>query len=74
MSILYKYATFLSQNGSDEFDKIYTPGTPTPRSGIYRCTHCSTAVTSVHPHPLPPQNHHEHKSPGLVRWQLAVWG
>jgi hypothetical protein len=58
----FKYAYFLSQQNLVEFDQTVRPGTPTGISGIYRCTGCGLSITSVHPYPLPPQNHHQHES------------
>lgn len=73
--ILYKYSQFLSQNPSEEFDKLHEPGAATPYSGIYVCEGCGKEATSVSPHPLPPQNHHQHTpAQGKIRWRLAVWG
>lgn len=74
-NILYKYSQFLTRSDDEEFDKIHEPGTPTPYSGIYRCEGCGKEATSVHGHPLPPQNHHQHTTEqGKIRWRLAVWG
>jgi hypothetical protein len=73
--IVYKYDQFLTKSDDEKFDKIHEPGTPTPYSGIYRCEGCGKEATSVHPHPLPPQNHHQHTAEqGKIRWRLAVWG
>ncbi|MCE0497849.1 MAG: hypothetical protein LV481_07890 [Methylacidiphilales bacterium] len=75
MAIFYKDASYLSHSNSEVFDKLHGPGTETPHSGIYRCEGCGKEVTSVMPHPLPPQNHHQHtQSQGLIRWRLVVWG
>jgi hypothetical protein len=69
----YKYPQFLTQQNTAEFDAIHEPGVATPYSGIYRCEGCGLSVTSVHPHPLPPQNHHQHSTAqGRVRWRLVV--
>lgn len=67
----YKNAHSVSVNHSDEFDKIYEPGAPTPHSGIYRCINCGKEATSVLTHPLPPQNHHQHPAAQAIRWQNA---
>ncbi len=73
--IIYKYGKFLSQADDEKFDKIHKPGDATPYSGIYRCEGCGDAVTSVSPHPLPPETHHTHSTEqGKIRWRLAVWG
>jgi len=70
----YKYAEYLAHSESDEFDKVCGPATPTPFSGIYRCMGCGREDVSVHPYPLPPQNHHQHTAAqGAIRWRLAVW-
>jgi hypothetical protein len=75
MSILYKYENLLSKSIDAKFDEIHEPGVPTPYSGIYICHGCGKEVTSVNPHPLPPQNHHQHTTEqGKIRWRLAVWG
>jgi len=69
----YKYPQFLLQEQGSEFDTIHEPGQPTPFSGIYRCEGCGLSVTSVTPHPLPPQNHHQHTTQqGRIRWRLVV--
>ena len=70
---LYKYQQYLSSSGHTAFDQLHEPGTPTPYSGIYRCEGCGHEVTSVHSHPLPPQNHHQHTyGQGAIRWRLVV--
>ncbi len=69
----FKYAYFLAQQNLAEFDQSTRPGTPTAISGIYRCTGCGLSVTSVHPHPLPPQSHHQHENALVpILWQLIV--
>lgn len=69
----YKYNQFLAVEQGPEFDALYLPGQPTPFSGVYRCEGCGHSVTSVHSHPLPPQNHHQHKNVlTLIRWRLVV--
>lgn len=69
----YKYAKYLAQEHGAEFDAVHGAATPTPFSGIYRCEGCSQSITSVLPHPLPPQNHHQHASgQGSIRWRLVV--
>lgn len=71
---LYKNAAFLASSSSEAFDKIYTPGTATPHSGIYRCIGCGDEIASNAGNPLPPQNHHQHNtSQGDVRWQMIVY-
>jgi len=70
---LYKFSKFLEVSTHAAFDAIHEAGVPTPFSGIYRCTGCGHEVTSVRPHPLPPQNHHQHtQAQGRIRWQLVV--
>lgn len=70
----YKNGNFLTQEQGAEFDAIHNPGVATPFSGIYRCTGCGHSITSVRPHPLPPQNHiHQHQNLLVpIRWQLIV--
>jgi hypothetical protein len=69
----YKYGEFLHKENGPEFDAIHEPGTATPFSGIYRCEGCGQSITSVHPKPLPPQNHHQHSAgQGRIRWRLVV--
>ena len=69
----YKYPQFLTQADDTVFDQIYEPGTATPNSGVYRCEGCGHSITSVKPHPLTPQNHHQHTyAQGRIRWRLVV--
>jgi hypothetical protein len=69
----YKYGQFLTRQEGPEFDLLHHPGQPTPFSGVYRCEGCGLSVTSVNPHPLPPQNHHQHpNSLTPIRWRLVV--
>ncbi len=68
----YKYAQYLIQETGAEFDLVHRPGEATPYSGIYRCEGCGLSATSVHSHPLPPQDHHQHPSEVPIRWRLAV--
>jgi hypothetical protein len=73
MAALYKYPQFLGKSEHAAFDTIYEAGVMTPYSGIYRCEGCGKCVTSVSPHPLPPQNHHQHTiQQGRIRWRLIV--
>lgn len=69
-----KYPQFLHQRDHATFDLILDPGTITPDSGIYRCITCGWEAVSTAGHPLPPQNHHQHRSDhqGGVRWVLNV--
>lgn len=71
---LYKESKFIAYSSSDEFDKVYKPGTTTPHSGIYRCTHCGKEDACNQGNPLPPQNHHQHStSSGSIAWQMVVY-
>jgi hypothetical protein len=70
---IYRYMQFLEQSPNQVFDQLYTPGTATPHSGIYRCEGCGKNEVSTHAHPLPPQNHHQHTAAqGAIRWRLVV--
>lgn len=70
----YKYNKYLNQNDSNAFDTIYKPGDTTPNSGIYRCESCGDEVASNKGNPLPPQNHHQHRTgQGAIRWKLIVF-
>jgi hypothetical protein len=71
---IYKYNTLLSSSSSEAFDKVHSPGTAAPFSGIYRCQGCGREVASNEGQPLPPQNHHQHSTvQGAIRWRLAVF-
>jgi hypothetical protein len=71
---IYKYQAFLTQTQEAIYDQVNHPGTATPFSGIYRCEGCGREAVSTHPHPLPPQNHHEHTvAQGAIRWRLIVF-
>jgi hypothetical protein len=73
MPIFYKHSEFLKQSNHAAFDALHEPGAPTPYSGIYRCEGCGRFEASVKPHPLPPQNHHQHTpQQGRIRWRLAA--
>lgn len=70
----YKYPAYLSRSDDAAFDGEHRPGSLTPFSGIYRCLGCGREDVSMHPHPLPPQNHHQHTTAqGAIRWRLAMW-
>lgn len=74
-TIFYKYPQWLTQSTDVKFDQVHEPGSATPYSGVYRCEGCGKEATSVHSHPLPPQNHHQHEpAQGRILWRLAVWG
>ena len=69
----YKDSKYLKYDPDPAFDKTHPPGANTPFSGIYRCAGCGHEITSVAPHPLPPQSHHQHNAlQGHIRWQLIV--
>jgi hypothetical protein len=71
---LYYYSEFLQKAlHHEEFDLLYSPGTRTSWSGIYKCYACGHEIVHTHDKPLPPQNHHMHK-PGLgpIQWRIAV--
>jgi hypothetical protein len=71
---LYKYQQYLEKSESESFDKIYSPGSAVPLSGIYRCQGCDREIASNEGDPFPPQNHHQHStSQGDIRWRLAVY-
>jgi hypothetical protein len=71
---LYKYAKHLAPSDDEWFDEIHGPGALPPCSGIYRCEGCAKEIVVSYGHPLPPQNHHQHK-PGQseILWRLIVW-
>jgi hypothetical protein len=70
---IYKYSQFLTQHNHAAFDATFSPGTPAPHSGIYRCEGCGKFEVSTFDNPLPPQNHHQHTlAQGAIRWRLAV--
>lgn len=70
---LYLYPQFVHQaNPHDEFKKLYSPGTRTAWSGIYRCEVCGREVVHTYDKPLPPQNHHTHPQSQPIRWRLIV--
>lgn len=69
----YKYPAAVQQHQDQLFDKLHTPGTPVPHSGIYRCAGCAKEIAANAPDPFPPQNHHQHSpTQGTIRWQLTV--
>ena len=73
MAALYKYVQFLKKSEHEAFDVVHEASVITPYSGIYRCEGCGHCIASVNPHPLPPQNHHQHTSQqGRIRWRLIV--
>ncbi len=68
----YKYESILKKIDSTDFDKLHTPGTATPYSGIYRCEACGHEIISTYSHPLPPQNHAQHPAGKPIQWRLTV--
>ncbi|WP_305097395.1 hypothetical protein [Croceibacterium aestuarii] len=74
MAAWYKYGFYLTQSDSEQFDKLYHPGTTAPYSGIYRCENCGETNACNAGDPLPPQNHAQHApSQGAILWRLIVW-
>lgn len=70
----YKYNAYIAQSDSDAYDKLHTPGTSVPYSGIFRCQGCGREIAANEGDPFPPQNHHQHSTQqGSIRWRLAVW-
>jgi hypothetical protein len=70
---LYKEPKLFEQSDSTAFDAIHKPGSPTPHSGVYRCVNCGREVVSAHPHPLPPQDHHQHSDRSKpIQWKLVA--
>ena len=73
MLALYKYNQFLEKSDHQAFDQVWEAAAQTQYSGVFRCEGCGRWVTSVYPHPLPPQNHHQHlPQQGRIRWRLIV--
>lgn len=71
---LYKHQQYLARSEHSVFDGIYTPGSATPHSGIYKCEGCGDEIASNGGNPLPPQNHHQHNpNQGSIRWRLIVF-
>ena len=74
----FKNGSFFNTNLAPEFDRVLTPGTPTPVSGIYRCDSYGFEAVSTAGHPLPPAELcGQHSSSwrcnhGLVRWRLVA--
>ncbi len=69
---LYKNLDYLKISKSPAFDDTFTPGQKTPTSGIYRCEVCGHEDVSTKDHPLPTQNHRQHKQFEPIRWRLIV--
>lgn len=70
---LYRYSQFLASSTSDEFNKLFNPGTRCSWSGIYRCEGCGHEIVHTHEKPLPPQNSHTHTNPYVaIQWRLVA--
>jgi hypothetical protein len=70
----YKNVNVLKQSNSDAYDKLHSPGSTVPHSGIYRCQGCGREIASNGGDPFPPQNHHQHATAqGTIRWRLIVF-
>jgi hypothetical protein len=69
---LYKYGSYLAQSQHANFDLERSPGVVVPDSGIYRCVNCGDEIAANKGNPLPPQNHHQHRSGAPIRWKLLV--
>ena len=69
----YKDLTYLTQYDGDMFKPTHKPGDKVVFSGIYRCEGCGKEISHNADVPLPPQNHHQHKtSQGSIRWKMIV--
>lgn len=73
----FKNKDVFKHDVSAAFDYVYSPGTKTPHSGVYRCTNCGFEAVSTAGHPLPPEHScGEHSvnwrcRHGVVQWQLV---
>lgn len=65
----FKHSQFFTEDKSNAFDQINTPGTATPYSGIYRCEICGHEAVSTKGHPLPPEHHPCYQR---TRWRLVA--
>lgn len=73
--VLYKDSKYFQTSDNQAFDRIFTPGTATPHSGIYRCEGCGHNITDVAEpgRKLPPQNSHQHTNQLVpIRWRLVA--
>jgi hypothetical protein len=71
---LYKDRANVGESESEEFDKVYRPGTAAPHAGIYRCVGCGHEIGIARSHILPSQNHPQHSpNQGDIRWKLLVY-
>lgn len=69
----YKYSQYLNHRADALFDQTFSPGTPTPHSGIYGCEVCNDEIASNKGNPLPSQNHKQHPYPhSSIKWRLRV--
>lgn len=57
---------------AEPFITEHKPGAISFISGIYRCTGCGDEIAHNKGNPLPPQNHHQHRTGLPVRWKLLV--
>jgi hypothetical protein len=65
--------SFFEHSNSSAFDTIFSAGSFTPYSGIYRCEGCGQNSVSTEGMPLPARGHHGHQSSqGTVRWRLIA--
>lgn len=60
-------------NPHEAFDKVHSPGSIVPHSGIYRCVNCGDENACNKGDPLPPQNRHQHKTQTPIGWRLLVF-
>ena len=67
-----KYLEKTSEPEGSVWQKLFSPGTTCPDSGIYRCNSCGDEVTSNKGDPLPPQNHKQHTSDKKILWELII--
>jgi hypothetical protein len=74
----FKHSNMFHQNSSNAFDQLYSPGTTTPHSGIYRCESCGFEADSTAGRPLPPARICTQHSPlwkcghGVIQWRLVA--
>ncbi|WP_159590362.1 MULTISPECIES: protein L [Chelativorans] len=70
---LYQNGDELAHKVDACFDKVHSPGTAAPYSGIYICANCRDEYACNAGDPLPPQNHRQHNpSTGAIRWKLLI--
>jgi hypothetical protein len=74
----FKDNKYFNANSSEVFDRLFSPGTPAPASGIYRCESCGYEASSTAGNPLPPAKICTQHStawrcvPGPVTWRLVA--